>query len=245
MQLFEPISPFVLFPTQEGYQLQWDATSGSYKASVPNGELVYAPHFFSKDLSEKMFDYLLENELDHWRKINWQTFQKEKLAQLPFKNIAWNQDILTMYGKKVYSPRFSAWYGDEGKSYAYSGLKLQANPWNEGLLFLKNKIEKISQTTYNSVLLNWYRNGSDYMGWHTDNEPELGMNPTIASVNFGAERRFLFRRKNQHEEKIELILQNGSLLIMSGAIQHYWQHALPKSAKISAHRINLTFRKIL
>lgn len=245
MHLFEPLTPFIQFPTLPGYEVHYNELLKGFQAIFPQGELFYAPQFFSQSYSEKMIQFLLENEQGDWRKTNWDTIQKEQLTQFPFKNIEWSQDVLTMYGKKVYAPRFSAWYGDEGKSYGYSGLKLQANPWNEGLLSIKNEIEKIYPAKYNSVLLNWYRKGSDYMGWHTDDEPELGRNPIIASVNFGAERRFLFRKKNQPREKIEIILQNGSLLIMSGEIQHYWQHALPKSAKVAGHRINLTFRNIL
>ena len=149
-----------------------------------------------------------------------------------------------MFGKPVLIPRLSAWYGNEGASYTYSGLTLQPNAWTDELLSIKQKIETISGATFNSVLLNFYRHGQDSMGWHADDEPELGKMPTIASLSLGAERRFLLRAKNNHHQKHEIPLNNGSLLVMSGNTQHYWQHAIPKTRLPTKPRINLTFRQI-
>jgi alkylated DNA repair dioxygenase AlkB len=141
-------------------------------------------------------------------------------------------------------PRLSSWHGDPDRPYTYSGITLMPNPWNPMLNWLRDQLELLCDIRFNSVLLNWYRNGQDYISWHTDAEKELGKNPVIASVNFGATRRFLLRRQDNHAEKIELPLDHGSVLIMSGALQHYWQHSVPKQAKVHESRINMTFRVI-
>lgn len=160
-------------------------------------------------------------------------------------HIAWRQGSIRLFGKQVPTPRLSAWYGAPGAVYTYSGLTLHPLPFTPALLSLKETIEQTVQpATFNSVLLNLYRNGADSMGWHADDEPELGQNPVIASVSFGAERRFLLRHKYQKNQKKELILQHNSLLVMQGSTQHYWQHALPKTSRTIGARINLTFRYI-
>lgn len=162
------------------------------------------------------------------------------------KNITqWKQEGMMMFGKYVNFPRLTAWYADEGKTYEYSGLKNIPNKWTAPLLSLKSKIEVETQSTFNSVLLNYYRNGLDSMGWHSDDEPELGVNPIIASLNLGAARKMQFRHRYQKEQKLELELSSGSLLIMKGSIQHFWQHQIPKQTKILEPRINLTFRNII
>ena len=158
--------------------------------------------------------------------------------------IAWKQETLMLYGKKILTPRLTAWYGDSGITYRYSGVTFQARPWTPALLEIKNRIEPAAGLIFNSVLLNLYRDGNDSMGWHSDDEPELGANPIIASVNFGQERRFDFRHKKDHTQKHQINLSNGSLLVMKGDIQHHWQHQIAKSAKIKNERINLTFREI-
>ena len=160
-------------------------------------------------------------------------------------HIDWKQETLTLYGKQVLTPRLTAWYGDENVSYKYSGVTFYAMPWTEELLTIKSTIEPLAGVTFNSVLLNLYRDGKDSMGWHSDDEPELGKNPVIASVNFGQERRFDFRLKTDHRQKHHILLANGSALIMKGDIQHHWQHQIAKSAKPMRVRINLTFRKII
>ena len=148
-----------------------------------------------------------------------------------------------MFGSEIYLPRYSAWYGDSDKPYTYSGLTLQPNSWNKGLLFIKKEIEKTIDIKFNSVLMNWYRDGEDYQNWHADDEKELGINPVIGSVNFGEERDFMLRL-NDKSTKISIPLKHGTLLLMSGELQHYWQHSVPKRLKIKGSRFNLTFRVI-
>ncbi len=159
--------------------------------------------------------------------------------------IEWKHREILMFGKKVKEPRLTAWYGDPGVSYQYSGIKLEPIRWTESLSRLKERIESVSGNQFNSVLLNWYRDGKDSMGWHSDDEKELGKNPVIASLSLGTKRDFQIRRKDDHKEKKEFVLETGSLLIMSGEMQHHWQHQIPKRKKVESGRMNLTFRKIL
>ena len=149
-----------------------------------------------------------------------------------------------MYGKEIYVPRYSAWYADENKSYTYSGTTFKPKKWNKGLLYIKERIENTLNLSFNSVLMNWYRDGEDWMGWHADDEKELGTNPIIASVNFGEERDFLIK-SNETNEKITIPLKHGTLLIMSGKLQHHWKHSVPKRKKRKNARFNLTFRTII
>ena len=164
----------------------------------------------------------------------------EKLTE----NITWRQESIIIFGRKVLTPRLTAWYGDAGAVYKYSGVSFDPLPWTEELLIIRSKAEALAGTTFNSVLLNLYRNGSDSMGWHSDDEPELGRDPIIASVNLGEARRFDLRLKTDHQQKLQLLLEDGSVLVMKGDLQHYWQHQVAKSAKVKGPRINLTFRTI-
>ena len=164
----------------------------------------------------------------------------EKLTE----NITWRQESIFIFGRKVLTPRLTAWYGDAGAVYKYSGVSFDPLPWTEELLFIKSKAEGLAGTTFNSVLLNLYRDGSDSMGWHSDDEPELGRDPIIASVNLGEARRFDLRLKTDHQQKLQILLKDGSVLVMKGELQHYWQHQIAKSAKVKGPRINLTFRTI-
>jgi alkylated DNA repair dioxygenase AlkB len=158
-------------------------------------------------------------------------------------DIEWNQEGMMMYGKYVLFPRLTAWYGENDKPYSFSGITLQPKSWNKELLEIKKLIEPIAETSFNSVLLNRYRDGSDSISWHTDAEKELGKNPIIASVNFGAER--VFQLKNMKtQERIDILLKHGSLLVMMGELQHNWQHQVPKTKKVIEERVNLTFRNI-
>ncbi|MCZ8156698.1 MAG: alpha-ketoglutarate-dependent dioxygenase AlkB [Leptospira sp.] len=157
-------------------------------------------------------------------------------------NIPWENDEAIIFGKHIITKRMVSWYGDENFSYQYSGTTKKALLWNQTLLKLKKIVEQISNDSFNSCLLNLYHDGSEGMSWHSDNEASLGKNTTIASVSFGAERRFCFRHK-QSKKNVELLLENGSLLLMKGETQTNWLHSLPKSAKIRSPRINLTFRK--
>lgn len=159
-------------------------------------------------------------------------------------NIEWKQETMQMYGREVKFPRLTAWYGDNDKPYSFSGITLNPHPWNQDLQKIKNDIEPKSGVTFNSVLLNLYRDGSDSISWHTDAEKELGNNPVIASVNFGATRVFQLRHKYT-KERIDIQLTHGSLLVMKGELQHFWQHQIPKSKKVLDSRINLTFRVII
>lgn len=248
MNLFntETIPDFILkVKDKKGYKYTFDAERKLHRLVVPNGELIYSEQFFDKKISDRSLDYFLENEngLD-CRSTEWRDFEKEKLAKVAFKNILWTHDEIKMFGKIIYVPRYSAWYGDADMEYSYSGLKLTPKPWNKGLNFIKEKVSDIVNVNFNSVLLNWYRDGIDSMGWHADDEKELGENPVIASVNFGTKRRFILRRKDDNKEKIEIPLQHGTLLIMAGEMQHFWQHSIPKEKKVKEDRVNLTFRVI-
>lgn len=160
--------------------------------------------------------------------------------------IAWKHEKILIFGKSILQPRLTAWYGDEGTDYTYSGLKNTPLPWNKILLDFKNQLENLSGAKFNSVLLNYYRDGQDSMGWHQDNEAVLGKNPLIASISLGEQRRFQLRHKvDKTLPKVECALGNGSVLIMSGQTQNYWQHQIPKTKKPVGERINLTFRKII
>ena len=161
------------------------------------------------------------------------------------KEIEWQQRDIVMFGKQLKEPRLTAWYGDKGTAYSYSGIELDPLEWTDSLLSIKLKVEEAAEQSFNSVLLNWYRDGNDSMGWHSDDEKELGRNPTIASLSLGATRDFQIRRKDNHKEKRQFELTSGSLLIMSGEMQHYWQHQIPKRKRVDQGRMNLTFRKIL
>ena len=186
---------------------------------LQDAELLYHPAFYDKTESDRIFKTLLET-------------------------IEWKQDKIMMYGKELPLPRLSAWYGDNNKPYTYSGITLNPLPWTEELLQIKVKIETEAKVKFSSVLLNRYRDGQDYVGWHTDAEKELGKNPVIGSVNFGATRKFQLRRIDDHKEKFEVELKHGTFLLMQGSTQHYWQHQVPKTATKIGERLNLTFRVI-
>ncbi|MCP5419661.1 MAG: alpha-ketoglutarate-dependent dioxygenase AlkB [Gammaproteobacteria bacterium] len=158
-------------------------------------------------------------------------------------HIAWEQGYIPCHGKLVPEPRLSAWYGDPGAHYTYSGVRHNPHPWNEVLLELKARIEPTAEVGFNSVLLNCYRDGRDSVGWHSDAERELGRNPVIASVSFGGTRRFLLRHKRL-ALRATIELTHGSLLLMRGATQHHWRHQVPKTRQPVNPRINLTFRRI-
>jgi alkylated DNA repair dioxygenase AlkB len=149
-----------------------------------------------------------------------------------------------MFGKIVDIPRLQAWYGDEAATYAYSKLTLQPMPWTSGLLPLKQQVSDFCQSNFNGMLANCYRDHQDSVSWHSDDEPELGEQPVIASLSFGCERVFHLKQKHGGE-KFKLPLQSGSLLVMSGDTQKNWSHAIHKTRIEKSMRINLTFRNIL
>ena len=176
-------------------------------------------------------------------------FLKSNEADIAFKKlrerISWQQDNITVFGKTYKQPRLTALYSKSKLSYTYSNITMQPKPFTTDLILLNNKIEQISDTTFNSVLLNLYRDGQDSNGWHADNEKELGEKPVIASLSLGAQRIFHFKHRTLKKEKYKLVLEHGSLLIMAGDMQKHWLHQIPKTRKRIGERINLTFRHII
>lgn len=174
-------------------------------------------------------------------------FTKEQSAIYYVKlmqEINWQHDVVKIFGKEIVTKRKVAFYGDEGIQYKYSGKTKIAENWLEFILEIKCVVEEISDCIFNACLLNLYHNGSEAMSWHSDNEKEILENSAIASVSFGAERKFGFRN-NFTKEEISLTLENGSLLIMKDEIQKYWKHKLYINSKITEPRINMTFRKMI
>lgn len=243
MDLFKENMPFDL-PSQEGYAIHSLGEADGYRIVVPHGELIYIERFFPKKISDRSVEYFLENDTVDCGNVKWKDLTQVEFTNIHFANILWKQENIKLYGKTIPLPRLTAWYGDPGKSYKYSGIKSEPNEWNKGLLYLKQEIERVANVEFNSVLMNWYRDGEDYLNWHADDEKELGVNPVIGSVNFGETRDFLLRRNADNSQKITLPLKHGTLLIMRGALQHYWQHSVPKRKQINGSRFNLTFRRI-
>jgi len=188
---------------------------------LPNAELFYYPQFFQAKKADNLLSVLKEG-------------------------IEWTQNTIRFYGKESLVPRLEAWYGDEGKSYAYSGIYMNPKPWTPELLTIKQAIEPVAGVSFNSVLINYYRDGKDRVAWHSDDEKELGQNPIIGSVSLGAERKFKLRHKQYKANglKHEILLRHGSFLLMQGTTQHHWMHEIPRTAKPIGPRINLTFRII-
>lgn len=188
--------------------------------TLQDADLVLIENFFSKEESDNLYLQLM-------------------------KDINWMETKIIVYGKEHDTPRLTAWYGNAGTDYTYSGLKMNPFPWTRDLLFIKEKTDKETGVNFNSVLLNLYRTGKDSVGWHRDNEKEFGINPVIASVSFGETRPFHLKHKFKKDiEKVIIPLTHGSLLIMKGTTQHYWEHQIPKTTKDISPRINLTFRII-
>ncbi len=156
----------------------------------------------------------------------------------------WSQPEIRMGSRTVLSPRLAAWHGDSDAIYSYSGLTNYPRPWTPVLAGLRDRLNALSGAQFNSVLLNYYRNGQDSMGWHQDNERELGSQPVIASISLGESRRFLLKHRQDRHNRWQIVLTHGSALVMAGDTQQFWRHALPKSAKANGARINLTFRRI-
>jgi len=157
----------------------------------------------------------------------------------------WEQHVVRLFGRSHPAPRLSAWYGDPGATYTYSGLQLSPQPWTPLLDQLRQRVSTLTSKPFNSALLNYYRDGADGMGWHSDDEPELGRDPCIASLSLGSERRFLLRHKTQSNlPTSQYLLGDGDLLIMQGKTQHYWKHQIPKTRRPVGPRINITFRYV-
>jgi alkylated DNA repair dioxygenase AlkB len=167
--------------------------------------------------------------------------EANRYFDLLLKNIVWKNDEAVILGKHIITKRKVAWYGDSDYMYTYSNSTKKALVWTKELLELKRLVEQITGARFNSCLLNLYHNGNEGLGWHSDDERSIGKNTPIASLSFGAERKFSFKHK-QTKQIVSLVLEHGSLLVMKGAIQTNWLHSLPKSNKITQARINLTFR---
>jgi alkylated DNA repair dioxygenase AlkB len=164
--------------------------------------------------------------------------------QLLMDTVEWKNDEAVIFGKHIITKRKVAWYGDEGFSYTYSNITKQALPWTPELLELKKLSEQLSNATYNSCLLNLYHTGEEGMAWHSDDEKTLGHHSAIASLSFGAERKFSFKHKRT-KDTVSIVLEQGSLLVMKEATQVNWLHRLPPTTKVKTPRINLTFRTIV
>ena len=182
-------------------------------------DLLYVRDFISKAAADAFFDVLL-------------------------RDTPWTQERIRIYGEEHDLPRLTAWFGDPGASYTYSGIRQEPHPWTPTLLAIRQLVEAFSAHRFNSVLLNLYRTGSDRVGWHADDEPEFGDRPVIASVSLGASRRFKVRQKSDPKKAIGLDLEHGSLLLMRGDLQRLCEHEVPRTAKVVGQRINLTFRYV-
>ena len=187
--------------------------------NLKDAEVTYYPNFFNINEADNHFKSLLDR-------------------------IKWKQDNIIVYGKTYLQPRLTAFYADNTKTYKYSNVTMTPSPFDSDLLKIKNYIETKLKIKFTSCLANLYRDGKDSNGWHADNEKELGANPIIASVSFGAERLFHFKHRYDKALKKKLNLEDGSLLLMKGETQHNWLHQIPKTKKTIGKRINLTFRII-
>ncbi len=160
-------------------------------------------------------------------------------------DIPWQHDEAVIFGKHIVTARKVAWFAESGLSYTYSGMTKQALEWTRELAEIKALVENLTGTTYNSCLLNLYHDGDEGMGWHSDDEKSLVRDGAIASVSFGAERKFRLKHKGLEIPPVEILLENGSLLVMKGTTQTHWLHSIPKTKKVTTPRINLTFRTIV
>ncbi|MBT0585338.1 alpha-ketoglutarate-dependent dioxygenase AlkB family protein [Alteromonas oceanisediminis] len=191
---------------------------GCHTLNMADADVIFLPNWLTKAAADNAFTELQDT-------------------------LQWRQDTIKLYGKEHLIPRLQAWYGDSHAQYAYSGVALAPLPWTSCVSELKAQCEAAAQHRFNSVLANWYRDGRDSMGMHSDDEPQLGKQPVIASVSLGAERKLLFKHK-QTNVKCSIVLTHGSLLIMAGKTQQCWKHGINKSKRIDTGRINLTFRHI-
>lgn len=190
------------------------------KFDLIDSEIIYVPNFISQQLALQYF-----NILKH--------------------DTTWQQDDIKIFGKTYAQPRLTALFGSEDKTYSYSGITMVPKTFTSTLKEILIEIENFSEDNFNTVLLNLYRNGQDSNGWHSDDEKELGKNPSIASITLGGERWFHLRNKKDKTLKTKVLLENGSLLLMKGETQHFWHHQIPKTKKHVEERINLTFRKLI
>jgi alkylated DNA repair dioxygenase AlkB len=200
-------------------------------------------NLFSTETDENINLLPKDGTVNYYGTLMLQTKANEYLAEL-LENIAWQNDQAIIFGKLIITKRKVAWYGDTKFNYTYSNITKQALPWTTELLELKALAESTTGETYNSCLLNLYHSGNEGMSWHSDAEKNLKKNGAIASMSFGAERKFAFKHK-ETKETVSRILQNGSLLTMKGETQTHWLHRLPPTKLITKPRVNLTFRTIV
>lgn len=186
---------------------------------LPQATIEYLPNFLTTDVAQALFQELL-------------------------KKVPWQQDTIQVFGKWYKQPRLTALYGKNENTYTYSGITMKPITFTDNLKKLNKKVEKQCNHEFTTILLNRYRNGQDSNGWHADNEKELGENPTIVSISLGDTRYFYFKHRTQKQHNYKIKLENGSLLIMSGEMQHYWLHQVAKTKQEVEERINLTFRYI-
>ena len=205
--------------TYDLFKYESSGSTSCAEIEIPDAEVSLYPSLFSYQEADQLLDNLKTS-------------------------IIWEKQKIKLYGRVHDVPRLTAWYGDPNKSYEYSGIKLKTRLWNAGLLKIREKIETISKTKFNSVLLNLYRSGSDSVLWHSDDEPELGKNPVIGSLSLGEAREFQMKHKYDRDLKQKILLQHGSFLLMKGKTQHNWLHQIPKRKNLKGERVNLTFRTI-
>ena len=189
------------------------------RVELNNGWYIFLENFYSSSESTHLLNYLL-NELN------------------------WKSGEIKLFGKVYPIPRKQVYFSDNGLSYYYSGKELIIDAWDENVLNMKRRLQALLNVEFNACLSNLYRNGQDSNGWHSDNEKELGTNPIIASVSFGATRRFDLKHQS-NKQKLSFQLTSGSLLVMGGEMQHFWKHQIPKQKNINDPRVNLTFRQVL
>jgi alkylated DNA repair dioxygenase AlkB len=194
--------------------------ANSTQIDLPKADLRYLPQWVNADIADCWLESLL--------------------TQTP-----WSQPEIKLYGRRFSVPRLVAWYGDADVRLRYSGLIHEPLPWTPLLAEIREQVQLQVGQQMNGVLLNLYRDGQDAMGWHSDDEPELGPEPRVVSLNLGATRRFDLRRKGTSRIEHSIGLEHGSLLVMSGPTQHHWQHQIARTRKVSEPRLNLTFRQII
>lgn len=187
--------------------------------NLKDAEVFYYPNYFTINESMSLFQILTTETL-------------------------WQQDDIKVFGKTYKQPRLTSLYGSNKRPYSYSNITMHPHKFSSTLLKIKSKIEDTTNEIFTTCLLNQYRDGQDSNGWHADNEKELGQNPVIASVSFGASRMFHLKHRYDKSHKCKLLLESGSLLLMKGTTQHFWLHQVPKTKKQIGSRINLTFRYI-
>lgn len=197
------------------------------------------------NLFDKQFEVLpvIDADISIHRGVTFSKSYKDIIAEI-INNTPWRAEKIKIWGKEVLQPRLVAWYGDAGVDYTYSGIRFTPEKWTSTLLEIRSRVKQLSGAQFNSVLLNYYRDENDSMGFHSDDEPELGYRPVIASLSLGEERKFQLRHRHRKSLKmVQLNLQEGDLLIMKGFTQKNWQHGIPKERHACGARVNLTFRQ--